>query len=88
MPLILDITEDIGTKKVFTKINLRWSYNNIWIKKRNEWKAVFTTPEGAFKPTVIFFGLTNFLVMFQIMMNEIFQNLINTRKVASFIYHH
>ena len=29
LPLILDIVEKIGTKKVFTKIDLRWGYNNI-----------------------------------------------------------
>ena len=35
-PLILDIVENIGTKKIFTKIDLRWEYNNIWIKERDE----------------------------------------------------
>ena len=45
----------------------------------------FTTPEGSFEPTVMFFGLTNSLAMFQTMMNEILQNLINTGKVVSFI---
>ena len=59
LPLISDIVENIGTKKVFTKMDLRWDYNNVWIKEGNEWKAVFTTPERSFKPTVIFFGLTN-----------------------------
>jgi len=29
LPLILDIMENIGTKKVFTKIDLRWRYNNV-----------------------------------------------------------
>ena len=29
LPLISDIIENIGTKKVFTKMGLRWSYNNI-----------------------------------------------------------
>ena len=29
LPLILDVVENIGTKKVFTKMNLRWSYNNV-----------------------------------------------------------
>ena len=33
LPLILDIIENIGTKKVFT---LRWGYNNVWIKERDE----------------------------------------------------
>jgi len=34
---------------------------------------------------VIFFGLTNSPAMFQIIMNKILQNLINTGEVASFI---
>ena len=46
---------------------------------------VFTTPEGSFKPTVIFFGLTNSLATFQTMMNELLRDLINTGKVAAFI---
>ena len=45
----------------------------------------FTTQEGSFEPIVMFFRLNNFLAMFQTIMNEILQNLINTRKVASFI---
>ena len=28
LPLILNIVENIGIKKVFTKIDLRWNYNN------------------------------------------------------------
>ena len=46
---------------------------------------VFTNLEGLFKPTVMFFKLTNFSAMFQIIINEISWDLINTRKVASFI---
>jgi len=45
----------------------------------------FTTLKGLFEPTIMFFELTNSLVMFQTMMNEILQDLINTREVASFI---
>jgi len=36
LPLISDLINTIGTKKVFTKIDLRWRYNNIWIKKGDE----------------------------------------------------
>jgi len=45
----------------------------------------FIIPEGSFRPTVIFFELTNLLATFQTMINEILQNLINTGKVESFI---
>ena len=72
-------------KKVFTKMDLWWGYNNVRIKEGDEWKAAFTTPEGSFEPTVMFFGLTNSPAIFQAMMNELLRDLINTRKVAVFI---
>ena len=46
---------------------------------------VFTTPEGSFEPTVMFFGLTNSPAMFQAMMNELLRDIINTGKVVAFI---
>ena len=85
LPLISDVLENIGTKKLFTKMDLRWGYNNVRIKEGDEWKAVFTTPEGSFEPTVMFFGLTNSPATFQAMMNELLRDLINTGKVAVFI---
>jgi len=36
------------------KMNLRWDYNNVRIKKGDEWKAVFTTLKELFEPTVMF----------------------------------
>jgi len=43
------------------------------------------TSEGSFEPTVIFFGLTNSPATFQMMMNELLKDLINTGKVVAFI---
>ena len=85
LPLISNIIENIGTKRVFTKIDLRWEYNNIRIKEGDEWKVVFTTPERLFEPTVMFFGLTNSPATFQAIMNKLLRDLINTGKVAAFI---
>ena len=42
------------------------------IKEGDEWKAAFKTSKGLFKLTVMFFGLTNSLAMFQTMMDNIF----------------
>ena len=66
-------------------MNLRWGYNNVRIKKGDEWKAVFMMLEGLFEPMVMFFGLTNSLATFQAMINELLRDLINTGKVATFI---
>ena len=85
LPLISDVLENIGTKKVFTKMDLRWGYNNMRINERDEWKVVFTTLEGSFEPMVMFFRLTNLPAMFQAMMNKLLRDLINTRKVVAFI---
>jgi len=83
--LISNILENIGTKKVFTKMNLRWRYNNVRIKEGDKWKVAFTTLEGSFEPMVMFFGLTNSPAMFQTMMNKLLRDLINTGKMAAFI---
>ena len=64
---------------------MRWEYNNVRIKKGNEWKVAFTTSEGLFEPIVMFFGLTNSLVIFQAMMNKLSRDLINMGKVAAFV---
>jgi len=85
LPLISDVLENIGTKKLFMKMDLRWGYNNVRIKEGDEWKAAFMTLEGSFEPTVMFFGLTNSPATFQTMMNKLLRDLINTGKVAVFI---
>ena len=69
--LISYIVENIGTKKVSTKIDLWWEYNNVQIREGNKWKIVFTMLEELFEPTIMFFGLTNSPVMFQTIINEI-----------------
>ena len=84
LPLILDIVENIGTKKVFMKMDLQWGYN-VQIKEGDKWKAAFTMPERLFEPMVIFFGLTNSLATFQTIINKILQDFINTGKIRNFI---
>ena len=56
--------------KYFTKLDLRWGYNNVRIKEGDEWKAAFITNRGLFEPTVMFFGLWNSPATFQAMMDD------------------
>jgi len=85
LPLISDLIDSIGKKKVFIKMDLHWGYNNVRIKEGDEWKAAFSTPEGSFEPTVMFFGLTNSPAIFQMMMNNLLRDLVVEEKVVVFI---
>ena len=85
LPLITELINNIGSKKVFTKMDLRWGFNNVRIKEGDKWKGVFTMHIGSFKLTVMFFGMTNLPVTFQVMMNEILRDLINKEKVVAFV---
>jgi hypothetical protein len=58
---------------LFTKMDIRWGYNNVHINEGDEWKAAFISKHGIYEPTVMFFGLTNSLATFQNMMDTIFQ---------------
>ena len=65
LPLISEIQNKIDNTQIFTKIDLRWAYHQIRIKKGNEWKGIFKTSEGLFKPMVLQFGFTNAPATFQ-----------------------
>jgi len=67
------------------KFDIKWGYNNVRIKDRDQWKAAFTTNEGLFEPMVMFFGLTNSPATFQTMMNTIFRNLIVGRNMTVYM---
>jgi hypothetical protein len=73
IPLISEIMHMLRKATWFTKLDVRWGYNNIRIKEGDEEKAAFMTNRGLWEPLVMFFGLTNLPVTFQLMMNEIFE---------------
>jgi len=83
--LITDLIDNMGSKRVFTKMDLWWGFNNVRIKEGDKWKGAFTIHVGSFEPTVMFFGMTNSLVTFQAMMNKILRDMINEGKVTAFV---
>jgi len=40
LPLITNLIDNMGSKKVFSKMDLRWEFNNVRIKEGDEWKRV------------------------------------------------
>jgi len=85
LPLISDILDGVGTRKVFTKLDLCWGYNNVRIKEDDEWKAAFTTHIGSYELMVMYFSLTNLPATFQTMMNNLFRDMVNQGSTATFI---
>jgi hypothetical protein len=75
LPLISQLVDKLKGSKWFTKIDLRWGYNNVRIKEGDEWKAAFVCHRGSFEPVVMYFGLCNSPATFQTMMNEIFSDM-------------
>jgi len=76
LPLISELVSQLRGARYFTKLDVRWGFNNVCIKPGDEWKAAFQTDQGLFEPLVMFFRMTNSPATFQTMMNDIFQNLI------------
>jgi len=76
LPLISELINKLRGAKYFTKLDVRWGFNNVWMKEGDKWKAAFQTNRGLFKPLVMFFGLCNSPAMFQTMMDDIFEGLI------------
>ncbi len=85
LPLISDLIDKLCSAKYFTKLDVHWGYNNVRIKEGDEEKATFCMNWGLFKPTVMFFGLTNLPTTFQWMMNNIFRDLIGKGKVTIYL---
>ncbi len=85
LPLISELINKLCGAKYFTKLDVRWGYNNVRIKEGDEEKAAFRTNRGLFEPTVMFFGLTNSPATFQWMMNDIFRDLIGEGKVTIYL---
>jgi len=43
LPLIFKLVTQLHRARYFTKLDVCWGFNNVCIKPRNEWKAVFQT---------------------------------------------
>jgi hypothetical protein len=86
LPLISELIEKLCGAKYFTKLDVRWGFNNVRMKPGDEWKAAFRTNRGLFEPLVMFFGLTNSPATFQTMMNDIFRDLIAEGVVVVYLY--
>jgi len=85
IPRIANLIESLSHASIFTKIDLRWGYNNVRIREGDEWKTAFITRRGLFEATVMYFGFSNAPATFQSMMNNILGDLIRIRLVMVYL---
>ncbi|CUA70761.1 Transposon Tf2-11 polyprotein [Rhizoctonia solani] len=77
-----DLLAKIQGAQIFTKLDLRWGYNNVRVKEGDEWKTAFRTKYGLFETKVMPFGLTNAPAAFQHFMNDILRDLLDVTVIV------
>ena len=76
LPNIKEAFENFRGKGLFLKFEIRWGYNNVRIKRKDQYKAAFKTRYGTYLPQVMYFGLKNAPPFFQRLMYRDFRALL------------
>jgi hypothetical protein len=86
LPLLHEILQalKLQTAQFFMVLGVHWGFNNIWIRKSDEWKATFITNRSLFEPQVMYFSMCNAPASFQRMMDILFTKVLTTGNV--FVY--
>ena len=85
IPLIPELIDKLLGAWFFTKLDVRWGYNNIHIQEGDEWKTAFKTPMGLYESLVMNFGLCNAPAIFQTFMDEQLKDLIATGHMVIYL---
>jgi len=85
IPLIPKLVNKLLGARFFTKLDIRWGYNNIRVREGDEWKTAFKTPMGLYESTVMTFGLCNAPATFQTFMDIEFGPLIKEGHVVIYL---
>jgi len=56
IPRIANLIESLSKASIFTKIDLRWGYNNVRIKKGDEWKQCLSQDEASLRQLLCILG--------------------------------
>ena len=82
LPLMDELRDRVTGSKRFTKLDLMTAYNNIRIKKGDEYKTAFRTRYGHYEWNVIPLGLCNALATFQEYINDLLREYLDQRVIV------
>ena len=85
IPLIPELVDKLLGARFFTKLDVRWGYNNVRIREGDEHKTAFKTPMGLFESLVMTFGLCNAPATFQTFMDTELGDLIDTGHIVVYL---
>ena len=78
LSLISETLDWLSETEIFIKLDLKNAYHCIWIQQNNKWKTVFCTCYDHFEYMIMLFKLINASVIFQIYINQVFVNIVNS----------
>jgi len=85
IPLIPDLVDKLLGARFFTKLDIRWGYNNVRIHPDDIEKTAFKTLLGLYESLVMTFGLCNAPATFQTFMDTQFADIIATGHVVIYL---
>lgn len=74
IPFIVDLFDWLSHAKYFSKLDLRFGYQQVKVANGNEPKTTFVTQNRAFEFLVMPFGLTNYPGTFCTLMDQVFHD--------------
>jgi len=83
--LIPELINKLLGAQFFTKLDVHWGYNNIYIWEGDEYKTAFKTPLSLFESCIMTFGLYNAPATFQTFIDTQFADFLATGKVVIYL---